>query len=250
MSTSDNLVQINGFWVDLTTVESTLIIALSSFSLISVKLVSSSSRLALFFTALSNVDQLAFLKAARDTLLTCPSFPEPLAAMISFAKQLTEMPVDDDGDVDVSALRSIAEQRWEASRSSRRSRPVLESAKFGPVPTALLSPPSARQPGTARITSMPPMSISAFHSSTFPPPPRRLFLSSVRHHTHSPSSRPSILHHRDFHQVQSRTRDRFPRHHPLVLARFFFSSHLPSLEARWSQLCCHRPALLLASGEV
>jgi len=173
MSTSDNLVQINGFWVDLTTVESTLIIALSSYSLISVKLVSSasSSRLALFFTGLSKVDELSFLKAARETLLTCPSFPEPLAAMISFAKQLTEMPVDEDGDIDVSALRSIAEERWEARRSSRRSRPVLSGVEFGPIPTGLLSPPSARQPGTARITSMPPMSVSAFRSPTFPSVP-------------------------------------------------------------------------------
>ena len=166
MSPSDNLVQINGFWVDLTTVESTLIIALSSYSLISVKLVSSStcSRLALFFTGLSNVDQLAFLKAARDILLTCPSFPEPLAAMISFAKQLTEMPVDQDGDIDVSTLRSIAEERWEARRSSRRSRLILDSGKLGSGPTPLLSPPSARQLGTARIASLPPMSVSAFHS--------------------------------------------------------------------------------------
>jgi hypothetical protein len=170
MSPSDNLVQINGFWVDLTTVESTLIIALSSYSLISVKLVSSStsSRLALFFTGLSKVDELAFLKAAREILLTCPSFPEPLAAMISFARQLTEMPVDEDGDIDVSVLRSIAEERWEARRSSRRSRPVLNSVEFGPVSAGLLSPPSARQPGTARITSMPAIPISAFHSSAFP----------------------------------------------------------------------------------
>ena len=172
MSPSDNLVQINGFWVDLTTVESTLIIALSSYSLISVKLVSStSSRLALFFTGLSKVDELAFLKAARETLLTCPSFPEPLATMISFAGQLTEMPIDEDGGIDVSALRSIAEDRWEARRSSRRSRPVLDSAKFDPASTGLLSPPSARQPGTARVTSMPTMSVSAFHSSAFPPIP-------------------------------------------------------------------------------
>lgn len=171
MSSSDNLVQINGFWVDLTTVESTLIIALSSCSLISVKLVPSSTRLALFFTALSKADELAFLKAAREILLTCPSFPEPLAAMISFAKQLTEMPVDEDGDIDVSALRSIAEERWEARRASRRSRPVLETENFGPAPPSLLSPPSVRQPGTARITSMPAMPISAFHSSTFPPVP-------------------------------------------------------------------------------
>ena len=169
MSPSDNIVQINGFWVDLTTVESTLIIALSSYSLISVKLLSSSTRLALFFTALSKADELAFLKAAKETLLTCPSFPEPLAAMISFAKQLREMPVDEDGDIDISALRSIAEERWEASRASRRSRPVLETEKFGPAPPGLLSPPSARQPGVARITST--MSISAFHSSTFPPIP-------------------------------------------------------------------------------
>ena len=170
MSPSDNLVQVNGFWVDLTTVESTLIIALSPYSLISVKFVSSptTSRLALFFTSLSNVDELAFLKAARDILLTCPSFPEPLAAMISFAKQLLEMPIDEDGDIDISALRSIAEECWEARRSSRRSRPVLDSVKFAPASNGLLSPPSARQPGTARITSMPPMSISAFHSSTFP----------------------------------------------------------------------------------
>lgn len=172
MSASDKLVQINGFWVDLTTVESTLIIALSSYSLISVKLVSSSisSRLALFFTSLSKVDELAFLKAAREVLLTCPSFPEPLSAMISFAKQLTEMPVDDDGDIDVSALRSIAEERWEARRSSRRTRPVLDSTRF-PLASTGLSPPSAHQPGTARITSMPSMSLSAFHSSTFPPIP-------------------------------------------------------------------------------
>jgi hypothetical protein len=170
MSPSDNLVQINGFWVDLTTVESTLIIALSSYSLISVKLVSSSttSRLALFFTGLSKVDELAFLKAARDILLTCPSFPEPLAAMISFAKQLTEMPVDEDGDIDVSVLLSIAEERWEARRSSRRSRPALDGTKFETASTGLLSPPSAFQPGTARVTSMPTMSLSAFHSSTFP----------------------------------------------------------------------------------
>ena len=173
MSPSDNLVQINGFWVDLTTVESTLIIALSSYSLISVKLVSSStsSRLALFFTGLSKVDELAFLKAARDSLLTCPSFPEPLAAMISFAKQLTEMPIDEDGDIDVSALRSTAEERWEARRSSRRSRPFLDSAKLGPAFTDLLSPPSSQLPGTARITSMPAMSVSPFHPSTFPPIP-------------------------------------------------------------------------------
>lgn len=181
MSPSDNLVQINGFWVDLTTVESTLIIALSSYSLISVKLVSSSTtpRLALFFTGLSKVDELDFLKAAREILLTCPSFPEPLAAMISFAKQLTEMPVDEDGDIDVSALRSIAEQRWEARRSSRRSRPLL-----GP----LLSPPSARQPGTARITSLPPVSISAFHSSTFPSVPEVPAIA-----IYSPDSTPSRL---------------------------------------------------------
>lgn len=187
-TTSDNLVQINGFWVDLTTVESTLIIALSSFSLISVKLVTSSntSRLALFFTGLSNVDELAFLKAAREILLTCPSFPEPLAGMISFAKQLTEMPVDEDGDIDVHALHSIAEERWEARRSSRRSRPVLESAKLGPAPAGLLSPPSARQPGTARITSMPPM--SAFHSSTFPPVPEVPTIA-----IYSPESTPSHL---------------------------------------------------------
>lgn len=173
MSPSDNLVQINGFWVDLTTVESTLIIALSSYSLISVKLVSSStsSRLALFFTGLSKVDELAFLKAARDSLLTCPSFPEPLAAMISFAKQLTEMPIDEDGDIDVSALRSTAEERWEARRSSRRSRPFLDSAKLGPAFTDLLSPPSSQLPGTACITSMPAMSVSPFHPSTFPPIP-------------------------------------------------------------------------------
>ena len=170
MPLSDNLVQINGFWVDLTTVESTLIIALSSYPLISVKLVSSStsSRVALFFTGLSKVDELAFLKAARETLLTCPSFPEPLAAMISFAMQLTEMPVDDNGDIDVSVLRSIAEERWEARRSARRSRPVLDSTKLGPASTGLPSPPSARQPRAARITSMP---ISAFHSSTFPSVP-------------------------------------------------------------------------------
>lgn len=173
MSPSDNLVQINGFWVDLTTVESTLIIALSSYSLISVKLVSSTttSRLALFFTGLSNVDQLAFLKAARDILLTCPSFPEPLAAMISFAKQLTEMPINEHGDIDLFALRSIAEERWETRRISRRSRPVLENAKLAPTFIGLLSPPSACQPGTARITSMPPTPLSAFHSSTFPPVP-------------------------------------------------------------------------------
>lgn len=172
MSPSDNLVQINGFWVDLTTVESTLITALSSYSLISVKLVSSptTSRLALFFTALSNVDELAFLKAVRDVLLARPSFPEPLAAMISFSKQLSEIPVDEDGDTDTSALRSIAEQRWEARRSSRKNRPVLESAKFPPS-TDFLSPPSARQPGTARIASMPPMPVSAFHPSTFLPAP-------------------------------------------------------------------------------
>ena len=173
MSPSDNLVQINGFWVDLTTVESTLIIALSSYSLISAKLVSSStsSRLALFFTGLSDVDELAFIKAARDTLLTCPSFPEPLPAMISFAKQLTEMPVDEHGDIDVAALRLIAEERWQARRSSRKSRPVLERANFAPAFTGLLSPPSACQPGTARITSVSPMSLPAFHSSTFPPVP-------------------------------------------------------------------------------
>lgn len=166
MSPSNNLVQITGFWVDLTTVESTLIIALSSHSLISLKLVSSSTapRLALFFTGLSNLDELALLKATREILLTCPSFPEPLAAMISFARQLTEMPVDEDGHIDVSVLRSIAQERWEARRSSRRARPVLDSAKLSPGPTDLLSPPSAPQQGTARITSLPPMSVSGFHS--------------------------------------------------------------------------------------
>lgn len=167
MSPSKNLVQINGFWVDLTTVESTLIIALSSHSLISLKLVSSSTtpRLALFFTGLSNLDELALLKAAREVLLACPSFPEPLAAMISFARQLTEMPVDQDGHIDVSVLRSIAQERWEARRSSRRVRPALDSAKLSPGPTDLLSPPSAPQQGTTRITSLPPMSVSGFHSS-------------------------------------------------------------------------------------
>ena len=121
MSPSGNLVQINGFWVDLTTVESTLIIALSPHSLISVKLVSSSTtlRLALFFTSLSNLDELTLLKAAREVLLTCPSFPEPLAAMISFARQLTEMPVDENRDIDFSVLRSIVQECWEARRSSR-----------------------------------------------------------------------------------------------------------------------------------
>lgn len=173
MSPSNNLMQISGFWIDLTTVESTLIIALSSYSLISVKLVSSSTspRLALFFTSLSKVDELAFLKAARDILLTCPSFPEPLATMISFSKQLTEMPIDQDGDIDASALRSIAEERWEARRSSRRSRPVLDSKKFAYGSTGFPSLPSARRPGTARIASMPPMSISAFRPPTFPPVP-------------------------------------------------------------------------------
>ena len=170
MSPSDNLVQINGFRVDLTIVESTLIVTLSSYSLVSVKLVSSSSssRLALFFTGLSTVDELSFLKAAREVLLTCPSFPEPLAAAISFAKQLTEMPIGEDGDIDVSALRSVAEERWDARRSFRRSRPVLNSLEFGPVSAGLLSPPSARQPGTARVVSAPSASVSAFHSSTFP----------------------------------------------------------------------------------
>ena len=170
MTPSDNLVQINGFWVDLTIVESTLIIALSSYSLVSVKLVSSSSssRLALFFTGLSTVDELSFLKAAREVLLTCPSFPEPLAGAISFAQQLTEMPVGADGDIDVSALRSVAEERWEATRSHRRSRPVLNSPEFGPTLGGLLSPPSARQPGTARVAPAPSASVSAFHTSTFP----------------------------------------------------------------------------------
>ena len=173
MSTSDNLVQVNGFWVDLTTVQSTLIVALSSYSLLSVKLVSSStnSRLALFFTALSDVDELVFLKAAREALLSCPSFPEPLASTISFSKQLRQMPLDQNGDIDVSALRFIAEERWEAKRASRRSRLVLNTPNFGPVSNGLLSPQSARQPGAARIAPMTPMAASAFRSPAFPPIP-------------------------------------------------------------------------------
>lgn len=173
MSTSDNLVQVNGFWVDLSTVQSTLIVALSSYSLLSVKLVSSSTnpRLALFFTALSDVDELGFLKAAREALLTCPSFPEPLASMISFSKQLAQMPLDQNGDIDVSALRFIAEERWQAKRASRRSRAVLNTAKLGPVSNGLLSPRPTRRPGTARIATMPPMAISAFRSPAFPPIP-------------------------------------------------------------------------------
>ena len=172
MSPSDNLMQINGFWVDLAIVESTLIVALSSYSLISVKLVSSpsSSRLALFFTSLTKVDELPFLRAAREVLLTCPSFPEPLAATISFANQLTEMPVDEDGDVNIPALRSIAERRWEARRSYRRSRPVINNVEIGPASPGLPSP-SARRPGSARVAPVPPSSASAFRPPTFPSVP-------------------------------------------------------------------------------
>ena len=164
MSTSDNLVQVNSFWVDLSTVQSTLVVALSSYSLLSVKLVSSSTnpRLALFFTALSDVDELGFLKAAREALLTCPSFPEPLASTISFSKQLAQMPLDQNGDIDISALRLIAEERWQAKRASRRSRAVLNTPKLGPVSTTLLSP------RPARIATTSPMAISAFRSPAFP----------------------------------------------------------------------------------
>jgi len=172
MSPSDNLMQINGFWVDLASVESTLIVALSSYSLVSVKLVSSSSssRLALFFTGLTKVDELSFLRAAREVLLTCPSFPEPLAATISFANQLTEMPVDGDGDTDVSALRSMAEGRWEARRSYRRSRPVL-NVELGPASPGLPPQPSPRRPGSARVAPVSPTSASAFRPPTFPSVP-------------------------------------------------------------------------------
>jgi len=169
MSPSDNLVQINGFWIDLTIVESTLIVALSSYSLISVKLVATSpnSRIALFFTSLSQVNELAFLKAARDTLLTCPSFPEPLAATISLAKQLTEMPLDRNGDIDAAALRSIAEELQGARHSFRRSRPAL-SVDLGPASASLLSPRSSRLLGTARAIPLSRSPMSVVRSSTFP----------------------------------------------------------------------------------
>lgn len=166
-SSSDVLVQVNGFWVDLTTVESTLLLSLSSYSIISVKVVSlsSASRFALFFTSLAAIDELTFLKSARDVLETCVEFPESLASMISFARQLPEMPVDEDGDVDVSALRSIAAERLEQRRQSRRSRaPMLHAT----------SPPA----------NMPHTSLSAFSSTTFSPSLPTIAI-------HSPESTPS-----------------------------------------------------------
>jgi len=162
MSSSEHLIQVNGFWVNLETVESTLILALSSHCLVSVKLVSYSTgaRLALFYTSLLNTDELSVLKAARDALLTCPSFPETLASLITFAQQLRQMPTFANGEIDTATLRIISEDRWEKRRSARKSRT--------PTPDSLLpvSPPAAG----SRAVSMPPMAISAF-SSNAPPIP-------------------------------------------------------------------------------
>lgn len=157
-SSSEHLIQVNGFWVDLETVESTLILALSSHSLLSVKLVSYSTgaRLALFYTSLTRTEELSVLKASRDVLLTCPSFPETLATLITFAQQLPQMPTFANGEIDIAALRSISEERYDKRRSARKSR--------SPGPESLGLP--ASPPAAGRAVSMPPMAISAFSSNT------------------------------------------------------------------------------------
>lgn len=168
MSSSEHLIQVNGFWVDLDTVESTLIIALSSYSLVSVKLVaySTGARLALFYTSLSQTEELSFLKAARDVLLTCPSFPETLATLITFAQQLPEMPIFANGEIDILALRNMSEQRWEKRRSARKSRGPMSPT----MPAASLMPASPAA-ASSRTVSMPPMALSAFSSTAYPSVP-------------------------------------------------------------------------------
>lgn len=116
MSLSDDPVQL-----DLTSAESTFITALASHSLTCIKLVHSSTsfQLALFLTSPHKIDEVAFLEDARKILPTRPSFP--LVGMISFARQLTKMPIDEDRNIDVPALRSIAEEHWAAERSSHQN---------------------------------------------------------------------------------------------------------------------------------
>lgn len=190
MSFSDNLIQVNGFWVDLLTVESTLIIALSNYSLISIKLVAytSSPRLALFYTSLKRTDDLAFLKAVRDVLRTCPSFPESLATLISFAQQLEEMPLSPDGEIDAFSLRSISEQRWEKRKSARKSRGYADISSTG-------------SSDIGRTASMPPMTLSILPTTTDEPIPSIVVYSPTGKNAHKrliaypPPSRPSSVFH-------------------------------------------------------
>lgn len=124
------MLQINGFWVDLKTIEST-IVTLSAFSLLFVKLVpcANATRLALFFTSLIETDELALLKAIRELLLTSTSCPQAISSTISFTKQLSEMPFDSNDEVDSAALCALAADRVEKRRSNRRGRLTIEPRK-------------------------------------------------------------------------------------------------------------------------
>jgi hypothetical protein len=161
MFTQSETFQVGGTSVDLTTVESTLVVGLSSFSLLFVKLVPSAngSKLALFYTSLLAVEDLDFLKAVRDLLLMCPSYPAALGPSVSFARKLSEMPFDEDDEIDVNALRAIAEERWERRRSSRKARVTLDNNQFTAYPeSGLLN----------RVVSMPPVPMGPF---VLKPPP-------------------------------------------------------------------------------
>lgn len=158
MSSSTEMLQINGFWVDIKIIEST-IVTLSAYSLLFVKLVpcAKATRLALFFTSLQETDELALLKAVRDLLASSPSFPQAIASTISFAKQLSEMPFDSNDEIDASALCAIATERWEKRRSNRRARLTIdprESTLLSKVNPDMLSPiPSAHPVPTIVVHS-------------------------------------------------------------------------------------------------
>ena len=117
----DNIVMVKGHGVNLAAIGSILTAALDSYSPTHIKLVYSSAsfQLAVFFTSPQKVDAVAFLEDVRETLVIHHS--PPLGDVVSFARQLTEMPIDKGGGIDVPALHSIAEEYWAAERSSHQN---------------------------------------------------------------------------------------------------------------------------------